>query len=109
MEHETNSLLHVSDKLLAAFQIDINKDTIPKMLSAKIKMEMKRHRQKSCLEKVQHGYLFKPCQKVKEFKKSEVDAWLKYSSVSSYVEGYLCYPGRRNQQEATTTQMLERR
>ena len=56
MEHETNCLHRVSDELLAAFQIDINEDTIPKTLSAKIKMEMKRRHGKSWLEKVQHGY-----------------------------------------------------
>ena len=55
MEYETNSLHRVSDELLAAFQID-NVDTIPETLSAKIKMEMKRHHQKSWPEKVQHGY-----------------------------------------------------
>ena len=59
MEHETNSLLRVSNELLTAFQIDTNEDTIPKSLSAKIKMEMKKNHQKSWLEKIQHGYLFK--------------------------------------------------
>ena len=90
MEHETNSLLRVSDELLAAIQIDINEDTIPKTLSAKRKLEMKQRHQKSWLGKVQHSYLFKQCQKIKEFEKSETNAWLKYSTVSSHVEGFIC-------------------
>ena len=67
MEHETNSLLRVSNELLTAFQIDTNEDTIPKSLSAKIKMEMKKNHQKSWLEKIQHGYLFKQREKIREF------------------------------------------
>ena len=103
MEHETNSLHRVSDELLVAFQIDINKDTITKTLSAKIKMEMKRHHQKSWLEKVQHGYLFKQRQKIKELENSETNAWLKYSTVSSHVEGYVC----AIQEEEINTKLLK--
>ena len=93
MEHETNSLHRVSDELLEAFQFDINEDTIPKSLSAKIKMEMKRRHQNSWLEKVQHGYLFKQRQKIKEFENSETNAWLKYSTVSSHVD--ICVLSRK--------------
>ena len=66
-------------------------------------MEMKRHHQKSWLEKLQHGYLFKQRQKIKEFENSETNAWLKYFSVSSHVEGYIC----AIQEEEIDTKLLK--
>ena len=103
MEHETNSLLRVSNELLTAFQIDTNEDTIPKSLSAKIKMEMKKNHHKSWLEKIQHGYLFKQRENIREFEKSETNAWLKNSTISSHVEGYIC----AIQEEEINTKLLQ--
>ena len=103
MEHETNSLLRVSNELLTAFQIDTNEDTILKSLSAKIKKEMRKNHQKSWLEKIQHGYLFKQREKISEFEKSETNAWLKNSTISSHVEGYIC----AIQEEEINTKLLQ--
>ena len=103
MEHEINSLLRASNELLTAFQIDTNEDTIPKSLSAKIKMEIKKNHQKSWLEKIQHGYLFKQREKIREFEKSETNAWLKNSTISSHVEGYIC----AIQEEEINTKLLQ--
>ena len=102
MEHETDNLLRVNNELLTAFQINVNEDETPKKISSKIKTEMKRNHYNSWLGKIQHGYLFKQHQKIKEFDESETNAWLKHSTISSHIEGYIC----AIQEEEINTKLL---
>ena len=101
-EHENNNLLRVSNELMTAFQIDINENETPKVISSKIKKEMKRSHYNSWLGKIQHGYLFKQRHNIKELDESATNAWLKHSTVSSHVEGYIC----AIQEEEINTKLL---
>ena len=62
----------------------------PKQLSKQIKDEIKEKHVTAWKKKPQHGYLFGTRQSVTQVNEDLTNAWMKKSSFSSHVEGYLC-------------------
>ena len=89
LEHEKESLVRVADQLIECFDIDANTNEPPKKLSLKIKQKMKDNHLETWIKKPQHGYLFRTRKDANQVNESATHLWLKTSSFSSHVEGYI--------------------
>ena len=90
LKHEDSRLVRVSNELTACFGIDVNEADSPKHLSLQIKKKMKDNHLNAWIAKPQHGYLFRTRSSVKNTNETHTNAWMKKSSFSSHVEGYIC-------------------
>ena len=90
VKHEGNSLVRVAEELVKCFNIDVTQAEGLKKLSAQIKQNMKDNHLKAWIAKPQHGYLFRTRAAAKDPNECYTNAWMKKSSFSAHVEGYLC-------------------
>ena len=90
VEHEKEKLTRVAEQLQTSFQIDAAETTTPKKLSMDIKRKMKEHHVTTWNNKPQHGYLFRGRQNVENANDDATNMWMRKSTFSSHVEGYLC-------------------
>ena len=88
------SLVRVAEELVKCFNIDVTQAEGPKKLSAQTKQNMKDNHLKAWIAKPQHGYLFRTRAAAKDPNECYANAWMKKSSFSAHVEGYLCHSGR---------------
>ena len=90
LKHEKNCLVRVADELTNCFGIDTTEADSPKLLASQIKKKLKDNHLKAWTEKPQHGYLFRTRSGVKNTNETHTNAWMKKSSFSSHVEGFIC-------------------
>ena len=90
VEHESDMVLRVAEQLKTTFNITTNGRNSPKEVSKNIKDEIKKRHVTTWNNKPQHGYLFRTRQKVARENENLSNTWMKKSSFSSHVEGYLC-------------------
>ena len=87
--HEKESLVRVANQYVQLFHIQAEPHEPPKKLSFKIKQKMKENHLQTWLKKPQHSYLFRNREDSNQVNDSATYLWLKKSSFSSHVEGYL--------------------
>ena len=90
LKREEKSLIRVANGLSSCFEIDPNETDSPKHLGMQLKQKMKENHLKAWTAKIQHGYLFRTRLNVKDTSETHTNAWLKKSTFSSHVEGYIC-------------------
>ena len=90
LKHEKEGLMRVAEQLEVTLGITTSEGKSPKQLSKEIKDEIKDNHLTAWKKKPQHGYLFQTRQTVAEVNEDLTNAWMKKSSFSSHVEGYLC-------------------
>ena len=90
LKHEENSIIRVANDLSTCFGIDPTEAESPKKLALQVKQKMKENHLKAWTAKPQHGYLFRTRTGVKNTSEAHTNAWMKKSSFSSHVEGYIC-------------------
>ena len=90
LEHEERSLIRVADQLTTCFEIEPKEDDTPKTISKQVKEKMKENHLLAWVEKPQHGYLMRTRKDVERCHDIATNGWLKKSTFSSHVEGYLC-------------------
>jgi hypothetical protein len=89
-KHEKESLNRVAEELMNCFNVTMNEADSPKVTSMQIKHKMKEYHLKVWNDKKQHGYLFRTRNIVEQINEDLTNAWMKKSSFSSHVEGYVC-------------------
>ena len=87
--HDKESLVRAANQFVQCFSIQAEPNEPPKKLSFKIKQKMKENHLKIWLTKPQHGYLFRSREDSNQVNESATHLWLKKSSFSSHIEGYL--------------------
>ena len=87
--HEKESIVVVANQFVQWFDIKAEPNEPPKKISFKIKQKMKENHLKTWLKKPQHDYLFRSREDSNQVNESGTHLWLKKSSFSSHVEGYL--------------------
>ena len=90
LKHEKEGLMRVAEQLETTLGIITSKGKSPKQLSKEIKDEIKENHLTAWKKKPQHGYLFRTRQTVAQVNEDLTNVWMKKSSFSSHVEGYLC-------------------
>ena len=90
LEHEQGSLIRVANQLTSCFDVEPKETDTAKSLSKQVKEKMKENHLTAWIEKPQHGYLMRTRRNVEEGQEATTNAWLKKSTFSSHVEGYLC-------------------
>ena len=90
LKHEKEGLMRVAEQLEVTLGITTSEGKSPKQLSKEIKDEIKENHLTAWKKKPQHGYLFRTRQTVAQVNEDLTNAWMKKSSFSSHVEGYLC-------------------
>ena len=90
VEHEKENLMRVSEQLKTSFGIDTTDTESPKNISMRIKQKMKENHVTTWIKKPQHGYLFRTRKSVGQTNEDLTNSWLKKSTFSSHVEGYIC-------------------
>ena len=86
---EKESLVKVANEFVQCFDIQAEPNEPPKKRSFKIKQKMKENHLQTWLKNPQHGYLFRNRNDRNQVNESATHLWLKKSSFSSHVEGYL--------------------
>ena len=87
--HEKESLVRVANQFAQCFHIQEEPHEPLKKLSFKIKQKMKENHLQTWLKKPQHSYLFRIREDSNQVNETATHLWLKKSSFSSHVEGYL--------------------
>ena len=90
LKHEEGSLIRVANQLTSCFAVEPKETDTAKSLSKQVKEKMKENHLTAWIEKPQHGYLMRTRENVEEGQETATNAWLKKSTFSSHVEGYLC-------------------
>ena len=90
LEHERESLIRVASQLTACFDVEPKETDTAKIVSKQVKEKMKENHLQAWVEKPQHGYLMRTRKNVEDCRELATNAWLKKSTFSSHVEGYLC-------------------
>ena len=90
MKHEDESLNRIAGDLSTCFNITVNEFDSPKIASMKIKQRLKEHHLQTWNDKKQHGYLFRTRNTVDQIDVDLTNGWMKKSTFSSHVEGYVC-------------------
>ena len=90
LEHERGSLIRVADQLTTCFDVEPKENDTPKTISKQVKEKMKENHLQAWVEKPQHGYLERTRKDVEQCQEKATNGWLKKSTFSSHVEGYLC-------------------
>ena len=90
LEHERDTLVRVADQLTTCFNVEAKERDTAKSISKRVKEEMKDSHLQAWIEKPQHGYLMRTRKEVEDCHEKATNAWLKKSTFSSHVEGYLC-------------------
>ena len=90
LKHEQNNLIRIANELATCYGINTDQVESPKKLSADIRQKLKDDHLDKWKKKPQHGYLNRTRETVSNVNEKYTNAWLKKSSFSSHVEGYLC-------------------
>ena len=90
LQHEKESLIRVADQLTECFDVETKETDTAKSVSKHMKEKLKENHLQAWIEKPQHGYLMRTRKDVEAINETATNAWLKKSTFSSHVEGYLC-------------------
>ena len=90
LEHEKEDLMRVSEELAASFGVETEQNDNVKKISVHVKQKLKENHLKAWIDKPQHGYLMRSRETVQQKNEVVSNAWMKKSSFSSHVEGYIC-------------------
>lgn len=90
IQHEKGSLMRVADQLTSCFNVEAKETDTAKSMAKQLKEKLKDNHLSAWIEKPQHGYLMRTRNDVEECQEVETNAWMKRSTFSSHVEGYLC-------------------
>ena len=90
LEHEKGSLIRVADQLTSCFGVVPKETDTPKTISKQVKEQLKENHLQAWIEKPQHGYLMRTRKDVDRCNETATNGWLKKSTYSSHVEGYVC-------------------
>ena len=90
LNHEKDSTIRIADKLVACFDIRPNDVEDTKKIVKQVKDKMKENHLQAWKEKPQHGHLMRTREDLTQKNETASNAWMKRSTFSSHVEGYLC-------------------
>ena len=88
-KHE-DTLMRVASQLIQCFDVNTNDHENPKSVTKRLTEKIKQNHVHAWIEKPQHGYLMRTRVKVENCDATLTNAWMKKSTFSSHVEGYLC-------------------
>ena len=90
LDHEKEALVQVADQLINVLEIEITETSTPKELSEKSKIKIKKNHVDNWMKKPQHGFLTRTREQVTNIDDKYTNKWMKTSTFSSHVEGYIC-------------------
>ena len=90
LNHEKDSSIRIADELAACLDIQPNDVEDTKKIAKQVKDKMKENHLQAWKEKPQHGYLMRTREDLTQKNEKASNAWMKRSTFSSHVEGYLC-------------------
>ena len=90
LNHEKDSTIRIADELAACLDIQPNDVEDTKKIAKQVKYKMKENHLQAWKEKPQHGYLMRTREDLTQKNEIASNAWMKRSTFSSHVEGYLC-------------------
>ena len=83
-------MIRVAEQLTTCFNVETKETDNAKSISKQVKEKIKENHLLAWIEKPQHGYLMRTRKSVKECEEAATNAWMKKSTFTSHVEGYLC-------------------
>ena len=89
LNHEQERLIRVADELAVCLDIQPNQET-NKKVAKQVKERIKDNHLQAWIKKPQHGYLMRTRLQITDKNESASNTWMKKSTFSSHVEGYLC-------------------
>ena len=89
-KYGNEALVRVAGDVLNVHEIETFETSTPKELSEKTNTKVKEDHLKSCIKIQQHGFLMRTREQVANIDDNYTNKWMKTSTSSSHVEGYIC-------------------